>query len=103
MVHEVENLDSIKKGSWVVDFYTSTCHPCRMLAPVLEEISNEHTEVKVAKVELTKHPLASQMYGIMSVPTIMFMKNSQVKEIHRGFSNKKAIVDMIHKYACATA
>jgi thioredoxin 1 len=99
MVHEVESLDTIKEGDVLVDFYTTSCHPCKMLAPVLEEISQEFKNVKVAKIEVTKNPLASQLYGVMSVPTIMFMKNSKVKEVHRGFSNKQSLREMIVRHA----
>jgi len=97
MVLEIDNIDTIKRGNVLVDFYTTTCQPCRMLAPVLEEISQEYQNIKVAKIEVTRNPDASQMFGIMSVPTLMFMTDSQVKEVQRGFSNKQSIKDMINR------
>lgn len=98
MVMEVQNLESISRGNVLVDFYTTTCGPCRALNPVLEELSKEFQNVTIAKVEVTKNPDASQMYGIMSVPTLMFLQNAQVREIRCGFSNKSDLQGMIRKH-----
>lgn len=98
MVMEVSDINTIKKGNFLVDFYTSACGPCKALNPVLEEISEEFENLKVAKIEVTKNPAASQVFGVMSVPTIMFMQDSQIKEVARGFSNKANILSMIRKY-----
>lgn len=101
MVIEVEskNLDTVKDGNVLVDFYTSTCGPCKALQPVLEEISNEFdNQLKVAKIELTKTPEASQMFGVMSVPTVMFLKNSKILDVSYGFSNRDSIRSMVSKH-----
>lgn len=98
MVVEVNDINTIKRGNVLVDFYTSTCGPCRALNPVLEEISEEFKDLKVAKVEVTKNPAASQIFGVMSVPTVMFIQDSHVKEVTRGFSTKDRIKSMVRKY-----
>lgn len=95
MVTEVNDVSALSEGNVLVDFYTRTCGPCNQMNPILEEISEEYTNVKVAKVDVARNPDVSQMFGIMSVPTIMFMKNKHVKEIIRGLSNKKALTSMI--------
>lgn len=95
MVTEVNDLSAISEGNVLVDFYTVACGPCRQMIPILEEISEEYANVKVAKVDVARNPDVSQMFGIMSVPTIIFMTNRNVKEIIRGFSSKKALTSMI--------
>ena len=95
MVTEVTNMEGISKGMVLVDFYTTTCGPCKAMSPILEEISKEHTELRVAKVEVTQNPDVSQYFGIMSVPTVIFMKDCKVKQVIRGLSTKKALKNMI--------
>lgn len=97
MVMEVQDIKAINKGPVLIDFYTNTCAPCKAMNPALEEISNEFSNVKVAKIDVTKNPEASQKYGVMSVPTLMMMEDSKVKEISRGFVNKKLLVQMIKR------
>lgn len=97
MVTEVNTLKNMK-GNVLVDFYTTSCAPCRALNPVLEEISNEFASLTVAKVEVTQNPQASQEFGVMSVPTLVLMQDSKVKEVQNGFSNKNAIRSMIQKH-----
>jgi len=95
MVTEVTSFDAIRKGNVIVDFYTSTCGPCRALNPVLEEISKEFSNIMVAKVEVTRNPDVSQQFGVMSVPTVVFMKDAQIKHVSRGFSNKESFKSMV--------
>ena len=100
MVHEIDNLETIREGKVLVDFYTETCGPCKTMAPVLEEVSEQFSNVKFAKVELTRNPMASQMFGVMSVPTVMFLQDSQVKEVQRGLSinMKEDLKSMVQKH-----
>ena len=99
MVTEVTDVSAISEGDVLVDFFTKTCAPCQAMNPILEEISEEFGNVKVAKVDVARNPDVSQMFGIMSVPTIIFMRNRKVREIVRGLSNKKTLTSMIRKYA----
>lgn len=98
MVVEVSDLSSIQKGNVLVDFYTTSCGPCRAMHPMLEEMSKEFQNVTIAKVEVTKNPLASQMFGVMSVPTMMVLKDSKVREVSMGFSDKKKIRSLLEKH-----
>lgn len=97
MVMEVQNMESIREGNVLVDFYTSTCAPCKAMHPVLEELSKEFQNIKIAKIDVTKNHEASQKYGVMSVPTVVLLQDSKVKEVSRGFMNKGSLVQMIKR------
>ncbi len=76
------NFDStVAKGTTVVDFWASWCGPCRMLAPIFEELSKEVKGVKFAKVDITESEEIAQKYGVMSIPTLIIFKNG--KEVDR--------------------
>lgn len=98
MIKEVVDVNDINKGNVLVDFYTQTCGPCKALNPILEDISNEVQGIKIAKVDVSNNPEISQTFGISSVPTIIFMKDCQVKETIRGLSNKDALMSIVRKY-----
>lgn len=97
MVVEIQDVDALKSGDYLVDFYTHACAPCRAMQPVLEEISQE-LGITVAKVEVTRNPQASQQFGIMSVPTLMVLKDSKIKEVSQGFQSKATIKAMLEKH-----
>ncbi len=85
----------------LVDFYAEWCGPCKMAAPILDELSTEYAgKVKIVKVDVDNSNKASA-YGIMSIPTvIMFKKDGeQAKEVDRkiGFNGKDGYVEMIKK------
>ena len=98
MVVEIQDVDALNTGNILVDFYTAACAPCRAMHPVLEEISEEFQGVTIAKVEVTKNPQASQKFGIMSVPTLMVLQDSKIKEVTRGFQSKATITAMLEKH-----
>ena len=78
MLVHLENEDfneMIKDDLVIVDFYANWCGPCKMLSPVLEEISSLRGNVKVVKVDVDKHNELARKYGIMSIPTLMYFKN----------------------------
>lgn len=97
MVMEVQDMETIRSGDVLVDFYTSTCGPCKMMNPVLDEISEQFSNLKVAKIEVTKNPEASRMFGVMSVPTLIFLRDSKVREVSRGFLDKNKLVAFVKK------
>lgn len=85
-----ENFDEvIKEGRVLVDFYADWCGPCRMLAPVLEEISNENI-IKIVKVNVDNHEDIARRYGVMSIPTLILFENgNEQKEILVLFQGKQ--------------
>lgn len=66
----------------LVDFYADWCGPCRMLAPTLEEISSERSNVKIVKVNVDEAQKIAQQFGIMSIPTLMVFQNG--KEVSKS-------------------
>jgi thioredoxin 1 len=73
---EVESND----GLTIVDFWAEWCGPCRMVAPVVEELANEYGDqgLKVTKLDVDQNPQTSARYGIRSIPTILFFKGGEV-------------------------
>ena len=98
MVTEITSVDNIRKGNVLVDFYTTSCSPCRAMHPILEEISQEFSNIKVARVDVTQNPDMSQMFGIMSVPTVIFIKDNKVQHTARGLQNKAMLKSMVQQY-----
>ena len=76
----------------VVDFWATWCGPCRMVGPVIEELSGEYAgKVKIGKVDVDENSAVAGQYGIMSIPTIMFFKNGQVMEQLVGAASKSEL------------
>ncbi len=69
----------------VLDFWAEWCGPCRMLAPVLEEIGTEYPEVAFGKVNVDEEAGLAQMFGIVSIPTLVFMKNGKIIKKSVGY------------------
>ena len=62
----------------LVDFWAIWCGPCQMLAPIVEELSEEHPEIKFAKVNTDQQPMLAQEYGIYSIPTLLLFKDGKI-------------------------
>ncbi len=88
---EKEKLDDvIKEGIWIVDFYADWCGPCKMLGPVLETV-----DANILKINVDTHEELSVQYGIMSIPTICFFKDGELKQKVVGFRNKDEIEQIL--------
>lgn len=86
----------INQGAVLVDFYANWCGPCKMLAPVLEEVSNEHPDIQFIKVNVDEEPELAQRYGVMSIPALFAVKDGEVKKSVVGFQ-PKAMVETLLK------
>ena len=79
----------------LLDFLASWCGPWRMVAPILDEIAEEREDIKVCKVDIDEQPELASRYRIMSVPTLMVLKNGQVMEQSIGAKPKHQILAMV--------
>ena len=79
----------------LVDFWASWCGPCRMVAPVLEEIANERSDVKVCKVNVDEEPELASRYNVMSIPTLLVVKEGQVVNQAVGARPKSQILSLL--------
>ena len=74
----------------VVDFWAEWCGPCKMIAPVLDELATEYDgKVKIGKVNIDEHQQLAITYGINSIPTLLFFKNGQVADQVVGMRSKR--------------
>ncbi|MBR3457215.1 MAG: thioredoxin, partial [Selenomonadaceae bacterium] len=65
------------KGTVLIDFWASWCGPCRMLSPVVDEVAEEHADVKVGKINIDDEPGLAQQLDVMSIPTLMVFRNGE--------------------------
>ena len=79
----------------LVDFWASWCGPCRMIAPVLEEVAAERPDVKVFKVNVDEEQELAISYGVSSIPTLLVFKNGQVVNKSIGAVPKAKILEML--------
>ena len=82
---------SVKTGAVLVDMYADWCGPCRILTPVLEDLADENPEVTFVKVNIDDLPTLAQEYGVMSIPTLLYLKDGILKEKTVGVQPKAAI------------
>lgn len=84
----------------LVDFWAEWCGPCKMLAPVLDELATEQTgRVKVAKVNVDTNPELAARYGIQSIPTLLYFAGGEVRHQSVGVASKKAILAKLESLA----
>ena len=79
----------------LLDFWATWCGPCRMIAPVLEEIAEERPDVKVCKVDVDQEPELAARYGISSIPTLLVIKNGKIVNQSIGAVPKASILKML--------
>ena len=90
---EKEALQSAKPV--LVDFYADWCGPCRMVSPLVDELSEESDAFKVGKVNVDESPELAARYGVMSIPTVMLFENGDVVDKAVGARNKSFILQML--------
>ncbi len=81
----------------LIDFWASWCGPCRMVSPIVEELANELTDKKVGKINIEEQPELAEAFSVMSIPTLMVIKDGKVVSKSVGARPKQAILDMLEK------
>ena len=81
----------------IVDFYATWCGPCKMQAPVLDELSNSRSEVKIGKVDVDKLQSLAQQYAVMSIPTLLLFKNGKLIDKKIGFTALPLLTEWINE------
>ena len=79
----------------LLDFFASWCGPCRMVGPILDEIAEEREDIKVCKVNIDEQPELAHRYRIMTIPTLMVLKDGQIIEQSVGAKPKHQILAMV--------
>ena len=79
----------------LLDFWAPWCGPCRMVAPIIEEVAEERADIKVGKVNVDEQPELAGAFGVMSIPTLVVMKNGRIANQAMGARPKAAILSML--------
>ena len=100
MLKHVNTVDEfkevIKEGVVLVDFFATWCGPCKMLSPVLEELSNEN-DVSIIKVDVDEAGPLAAMFSIQAVPTLILFKNGERVDTRMGYLNKNQLLAFINQ------
>lgn len=88
---EVEESESLV----VIDFYADWCGPCRMLAPVFEELAAENPDVKFCKVNVDEQPRLAKQFNVTNIPMVAFVKNNTFADLSVGFVPKANLQKLI--------
>lgn len=79
----------------LLDFYADWCGPCRMVAPIVEEIANEHPEYTIGKINVDEQGVIAEKFGISSIPALFVIKDGKIKTSAVGFKQKQEILNML--------
>ena len=79
----------------LMDFWAPWCAPCRMVVPLVEEIAKERSDIKVVKINVDEEQELAMQFGVMSIPTLVVMKNGQIVNQVTGARPKAQILDML--------
>ncbi|MDN4607197.1 thioredoxin [Sporosarcina highlanderae] len=92
--------DQTKEGLVLVDFWATWCGPCKMIAPVLEELDGDlNGKATIVKVDVDENQATAGEYGIMSIPTLVLFKDGEIVDKVVGFQPKEQLAELIEKHA----
>ena len=94
-----ENFDSVKNSSKAVllDFYADWCGPCRMVAPVVEQIAEENPQYLIGKINVDKEPELARKFNVLSIPTLVVLKDGKIISQSAGARPKADILALLER------
>lgn len=99
IINETNFNETIEKGVVLVDFFATWCGPCRMVAPVLEDLANKYAgKIEIVKVDVDQSQSLALRFGVQSIPTLLLFKDGALQETQIGFAGGPQIETMINKY-----
>ncbi len=84
-------------GKIVVDFYADWCGPCKMLSPILEEVSEDHQDIKFVKINVDENEELAAEFGIMSIPAVFMLKDGNIVNKFLGAQSKRVVEEQVEK------
>ena len=87
--------NEILEGKVLVDFWATWCGPCRMLAPILEQLEAADPSVKICKVNVDEQPDLAKRFGIMSIPTLLLFKNGKLSDKSVGLMDLDSLKEFV--------
>ncbi len=97
-VRDADFARTIENGKYVVDFWAAWCGPCRMIAPVIEQLASERTDVRFAKLNVDENPRTSAQFGVQGIPLLIFFKDGQERGRVVGAVPRAKIESAIQQY-----
>ncbi|MBE5952546.1 MAG: thioredoxin [Lachnospiraceae bacterium] len=79
----------------LVDFWAPWCGPCQMLGPIVEDVAEENTDIKVCKINIDENPDLAMQFKIMSIPTLVVFKNGEVYKKSVGVISKSEVLELV--------
>lgn len=79
----------------LIDFFATWCGPCKIMSPIVDEISEEMPDITVGKIDVDEAGEIAEQFGIMSIPTIIVFKNGEIAETFIGVTDKESIVNAL--------
>ena len=92
-----ENYDSVidTDKPVLIDFFATWCGPCKMMSPIIEKIASEHPEYVVGKVDVDEEPELAKAFGVMSIPTLVVMKNGELAKQNIGAIPEDQVLELL--------